>query len=284
MEIIREPAAMTAWSNHQAAQGRRVVLVPTMGCFHEGHVRLMETAAAHGDDVVVSLFVNPLQFGPNEDFERYPRVFEQDCAVAEAAGVSVLFAPERAACYPPDFQTTVRVSGLTEGLCGASRPGHFGGVTTVVAKLFNMVKPGAAVFGQKDFQQLAVIRAMVRDLNWDIEIIAHPIVREDDGLAMSSRNRYLSAGERRSARCLSRAIATARELVAGGLTDAGEIKRRLQASLTADSMVSVDYIEIVNDRTLRPQTSIGPDSVLALAVVIGTTRLIDNGYLVYDGS
>jgi len=279
MEIITEPAAMTAWSNQQAARGRRVALVPTMGCFHEGHLSLMRLAARRADLVVVSLFVNPLQFGPGEDFAAYPRTFDDDCAAARRTGVHVLFAPDRGACYPPDFRTTVSVSGLTEGLCGASRPGHFDGVTTVVAKLFNIVKPRAAVFGEKDFQQLAVIRAMVRDLNWDVEIIAHPIVREADGLAMSSRNRYLSAAERDSALCLSRAIARGRELAAAGETVSRRVTDELRALICADPVVTVDYIEIVHARTLRPEETIGPESVLALAVKIGTTRLIDNGYL-----
>lgn len=284
MEIIDSVAAMTAWSNQRLRAGKTIALVPTMGCLHAGHLSLLHTAAKLADVVVVSLFVNPMQFGPLEDFSRYPRPFEADCQAVAANQGSVLFAPEAAALYPPGFQTTVAVQGLTAGLCGASRPGHFDGVTTVVAKLFHIVKPTIAVFGQKDFQQLAVIKAMVRDLNWDIEIIGHPIVREADGLALSSRNRYLTASERQSALCLAQALTQARRLVRQGERDCQAVLARLQAQISLDPQVETDYLSIVDDSTLNPQARVDRHSVLAMAVKIGATRLIDNGYLIPEES
>lgn len=280
MEIISAPAAMTAWSNARQREGQTIAFVPTMGCLHAGHEALMRTAAGLADLLVVSVFVNPLQFGPHEDFSRYPRPFAHDCQVVAANGGRVLFAPEVAAFYPAGFQTAVRVSGLSAGLCGASRPGHFDGVTTVVAKLFHVIKPTLAVFGQKDFQQLAVIKAMVRDLDWDIDIVGHPIVREADGLAMSSRNRYLSAVERRSALCLPMALASARQMVAAGQRDADSILACLRAQISADPLLDIDYLAIVTDDSLLPQAQVDQRAVLALAVRIGQTRLIDNGYLI----
>ena len=284
MEVLTSPAAMTAWSNQRLRAGETIAFVPTMGCLHDGHATLIRAAARLADRVVVSVFVNPLQFGPNEDFSRYPRPFAEDCEVVGANQGSVIFAPEASSFYPQGFQTVVAVHGLTEGLCGASRPGHFDGVTTVVAKLFHCVKPSVALFGQKDFQQLAVIKAMVRDLNWDIEIVGHPIVREADGLAMSSRNRYLSASERRSALCLSTALATARRVVEEGMVECPAILARLRAQISADPAVEIDYLAIVDETSLIPQTRVDPHSILAMAVRIGTTRLIDNGYLISEES
>jgi len=284
MQIISSAAAMTAWSNQRLRAGETIALVPTMGCLHAGHLSLLKTARQKADSVVVSLFVNPLQFGPQEDFSRYPRTFEADCEAVAANHGSVLFTPESTALYPAGFKTVVAVKGLTAGLCGASRPGHFDGVTTVVAKLFHIVKPQVAVFGQKDFQQLAVIRAMVSDLNWDIEIIGHPIVREADGLAMSSRNRYLSACERQSALCLSQALASARGLVRQGEMDSQTLLARLRAQISLDPQVETDYLLIVDDSTLSPQAVIDRHSILAMAVRIGATRLIDNGYLITEES
>ena len=279
MEVITSVPAMTAWSNQRLRAGTTIALVPTMGCLHAGHLSLIRRAADLADLVVVSIFVNPLQFGPTEDFARYPRPFVEDCEAVAANRGDVLFAPEATAFYPEGFQTKVAVGGLTAGLCGASRPGHFDGVTTVVAKLFLAVKPQVAVFGQKDFQQLAVIKAMVRDLNWDIEIVGHPIVREADGLAMSSRNRYLSESERASALCLAEALATARQLVGQGEVNTPALLARLQARISADPAVAIDYLAIVHDTTLAPQERVDQHSILAMAVKIGATRLIDNGYL-----
>ncbi len=279
MEIIRQAAAMSAWSGERLKEGRRLALVPTMGCLHPGHAALMARAARLAELVVVSVFVNPMQFGPCEDFDRYPRTLESDCALAAAHGAAVLFAPEAEELYPPGFQTKVVVAEVSEGLCGASRPGHFEGVATVVAKLFNLVRPALAVFGEKDFQQLAVIRALTKDLNWGVEIVGHPIVRETDGLAMSSRNRYLSPPERRSALCLPRALHQARQLVAEGLHDCPAILARLQAEIAAEPLVAIDYLAIVDDQGLAPQVRVAMNSVLLMAIRVGQTRLIDNGYL-----
>lgn len=284
MQIITSVAEMTAWSNQRLRAGETIGLVPTMGCLHTGHLSLLRAAQDRADTVVVSVFVNPLQFGPQEDFARYPRPFAADCEAVAANGGSVLFAPEPSSFTPEGFQTTVSVHGLTSGLCGASRPGHFDGVTTVVSKLFHAVKPQVALFGQKDFQQLAVIKAMVRDLDWDIEVISHPIVRETDGLALSSRNRYLSASERQSALGLWKALATARQQVSLGALDCPVILANLRAQLALDPRVEIDYLTIVDDATLKPQTQIDDHSVLAMAVRIGETRLIDNGYLTLEES
>lgn len=280
MEIIRSPGAMAAWSDRVRAQGGTICLVPTMGFFHDGHLALMGRAGEIAGEVVVSLFVNPMQFGPGEDLARYPRAFDRDAELAAAAGVAVLFAPGAEAVYPAGFCTTVSVRGLTETLCGLSRPGHFDGVTTVVAKLLHMVKPHSAVFGAKDFQQLAVIKKMVADLNWDVNIVAHPIVREPDGLAMSSRNTYLSAEERGKALCLSRALQLARQRVAAGERDAARLREEIQQYITAYGEVAVDYVAIVDAETLASCDEITAGSLLALAVQIGRTRLIDNTLLV----
>jgi len=280
MEVINSVAAMTAWSEQRLRAGATIALVPTMGCLHAGHLSLLKDAASLADEVVVSLFVNPLQFGPQEDFSRYPRPFADDCKAVAANHGSVLFAPEASTFYPEGFQTVVAVKGLTDGLCGASRPGHFDGVTTVVAKLFHIVKPQVAVFGQKDLQQLAVIKAMVRDLNWGIKIVGHPIVREPDGLALSSRNRYLTEAERQSALCLVKALASARHLVSQGEMDCPAILAQLRDQISVDPRVAIDYLSIVEDTSLCPQAQVDRhSSILAMAVRIGATRLIDNGYL-----
>jgi pantoate--beta-alanine ligase len=270
---------MTHWSREVIASGNSIALVPTMGYFHEGHLSLMRHAAKLADHVVVSLFVNSLQFGPSEDLNRYPRDFERDSSMAANENVDVLFAPTAEDMYAPDFNSRVSVEGLTNFLCGKQRPGHFEGVTTVVAKLFNIVKPHFAVFGQKDFQQLSVIRKMVRDLNWDIDIVGHPIVREDDGLAMSSRNAYLSEKDRVRALCLYRAIEHARARFAAGLTDTEQLTAELRDIISANSGVSIDYISVVDKDTLADKGVMDINSVLALAVRVGGTRLIDNCFL-----
>lgn len=282
MQIIHAPADMTRWSNEVISGGSTIALVPTMGYFHEGHLSLMRLASSLADRVVVSLFVNSLQFGPAEDLSRYPRDLERDSRMAEAEKVDVLFVPPDREMYPPDFNAHVRVEGITDTLCGRQRPGHFEGVTTVVAKLFNIVKPHSAVFGQKDFQQFTVIRKMVRDLDWDIEIVAHPIVREEDGLAMSSRNTYLSGEERQKALCLHAAIQHARTRCENGLTDAELLKSEIHGIISAKAGVTVDYISVVDKDNLSDKKSIDANTVLALAVKVGQTRLIDNCFLGND--
>ena len=279
MEIIRSPHEMTAWSDRIRAAGKKISLVPTMGFFHEGHLALMRRGGQVGDEVVVSLFVNPMQFGPGEDLDRYPSAFERDCDLARENGVSVMFAPLADDVYPAGFQTRVEVNALTDTLCGASRPGHFAGVTTVVAKLFHMVKPHYAIFGKKDFQQLAVINKMVVDLNWDVEIIGHPIVREEDGLAMSSRNSYLDEQERRQALCLNRSLDFARQAVEKGERDALKLMDEVTEFLLKSGNVQIDYVSIVDSENLTNSKNITEKSLLALAVKIGRTRLIDNTLL-----
>ncbi len=277
MEIVKTiPEArelVKAWRG----QGLSVGLVPTMGYFHDGHLALMRKALELNDRVVVSLFVNPTQFGPQEDLDRYPRDLERDVRLAQRVGVHALFTPTAQEMYPPGYSTFVEVEGgLTGGLCGASRPGHFRGVATVVTKLFNIIEPDTAVFGEKDFQQLQVIRRMVRDLDLKVEIVGHPIVREPDGLAMSSRNSYLSAQERRSALALFKALKMARKMVAEGVTRAEEVKRAMEEAILAHPFTRIDYIFIGEPSTLEPTETIGPGTLVALAVWVGETRLIDN--------
>jgi pantoate--beta-alanine ligase len=279
MDVITTPEEMTTWSNRQIASCKSIALVPTMGCFHDGHLTLMRDAAGRADKVVTSLFVNPLQFGPHEDFDAYPRTFTKDKEDAQANRVHVLFAPDRSLLYPDGFQSGVQIRELTKNLCGRSRAGHFDGVTTVVAKLFNIVKPKVAVFGQKDFQQLAVIRRMVKDLNWDVEIIGHPIVRDPDGLALSSRNKYLNAEERKSALSLSAALKSAQNSVKAGLVDSRSIIKKTGETINSVPFTEIDYISIVDGQTLLDQEIVTSCSVLALAVRVGKTRLIDNAFL-----
>lgn len=279
MDIIRTPPAMNAWAKEMIGRGQSIALVPTMGFFHHGHLALMNRASEEADHVVVSLFVNPIQFGPGEDLEKYPRNFEHDAELAQKKGAAVLFAPEAETIYPEGFQTTITVDQVSQGLCGGRRPGHFKGVATVVAKLFNLVRPQVAVFGEKDFQQLAVIRRMVADLAWDIRVIGHPIVREPDGLAMSSRNSYLSATERKNATCLYRAIEKARDLVRGGEKDCSILRSVLLREISSIKGVEAEYITFVDAQDLTEQTMVNRASRLVLAVKVGRTRLIDNGSL-----
>lgn len=282
MQIIHHLADMTRWSNEVIAGGKTLALVPTMGYFHAGHLSLMRQAGRLADHVVVSLFVNSLQFGPREDLSRYPRDLQRDARLAKNEKVDILFVPTSEEMYAPDFNTRVRVNGITDTLCGQQRPTHFEGVTTVVAKLFNIIKPHCAVFGQKDFQQLSVIRKMVRELNWDIEIFAHPIVREDDGLAMSSRNTYLSSEERSKALCLNKAIQHAKARFADGLDDSGLLISEIRDIISANSGVSIDYISVVDKDTLSDKDVIDSQAVLALAIKVGGTRLIDNCFMESD--
>lgn len=279
MEIIRTPAEMTAWSDRTRSQGETIALVPTMGYFHAGHLALMRKAAGESGRLVVSLFVNPIQFGPQEDLESYPRDFERDAGLAEEQGVHVLFVPDLSSMYPEGFQSLVRVKKLTAGLCGRNRPGHFEGVTTVVAKLFNIIRPHVAVFGEKDYQQLVVIRRMVNDLAWNIRVIGHPVVREADGLAMSSRNTYLSDHERQAALCLYRALQLARRRALAGVLEAGMLVGEIRELLDSYENVQIEYISLVDALDLTEKQLVDRQTRLVMAVRLGNTRLIDNGWL-----
>lgn len=279
MEVVSTVAAARAAVGAARAQGKVIGVVPTMGALHEGHLSLIRRARAECGFVVVTLFVNPTQFGPTEDLSRYPRPFEADCELSAGAGADLMFAPPVEEVYPSGFSTYVTVEGLTQGLCGASRPTHFRGVTTVVSKLFNMVGPDRAYFGEKDYQQLQVIRRMTRDLDFPVEIVPCPIVREADGLALSSRNRYLSPEERRSALTLSQGLGAARELYRRGERDGGALIAAARGPLEADPQVRVDYVELVDAETLEPARQVEHPAVLAVAAFLGKTRLIDNTVL-----
>ncbi|MBI5586454.1 MAG: pantoate--beta-alanine ligase [Deltaproteobacteria bacterium] len=279
MEYLTSPQEMQYWANEQRRVGRTVAFVPTMGYFHQGHLKLMEYGRSRADRLVVSLFVNPLQFGPGEDFARYPRDEKRDQALAQMAGVDVLFLPAPEDLYPVHFQTYVTVEKVTQGLCGASRPGHFRGVATVVAKLFNLVKPHWAIFGLKDYQQYVVIRQMVRDLNLDLEVVGRPTIRENDGLAMSSRNVYLSPQERGSALSLSAALKTAQERCRAGEHRAAILLDEVVRRISGQPDTRLDYARIVDPETLEGVEFIKDPAVLILAAWVGKTRLIDNGFL-----
>lgn len=276
VRLISDPMEMQQFSLKEKRQGYSVGFVPTMGYFHEGHLSLMRRARRECGRVVVSLFVNPLQFGPQEDFERYPRDLDRDAALAKEVGVDVLFVPEVAAMYPPGYATYVEVAGLTEPLCGRSRPGHFRGVTTVVAKLFNIVQPDVAYFGQKDYQQALIISRMSRDLFWPLQVVICPTVREADGLAASSRNVYLSEEERRQATCLFQALEAGKRAIAQGERRAREIERIMAEVIRQRPLARIDYAEVRRAHDLGPVEEITGKVVLALAVWIGRTRLIDN--------
>lgn len=277
MQIFTAPDAFKRQCRAWRRAGETIALVPTMGCFHAGHISLMQYGRQLADRLVVSLFVNPAQFGPNEDLDAYPRDHERDCAIASSAGVDALFMPEPGAMYGPDHATWVEVSALSDRLCGLSRPGHFRGVCTVVLKLFLLSGADYAIFGQKDWQQQAIIRAMAKDLNLDTEIIARPTVREADGLAMSSRNAYLDAAERSHAANIRAALVRARELVLDGETDANALKQAVLA-IWAEALpeASVDYLEVVHPDTLDALAEISDAALLACAVRLGNARLIDN--------
>ncbi len=276
MEIITTPAAMQCRAETVRRAGKKIAFVPTMGFLHEGHLSLMREGRRRAEVLVASIFVNPTQFGPNEDFARYPRAFERDCEMMKGLPVDVVFAPEPEAMYPGGAETWVEAVEITKGLCGAHRPGHFRGVTTVVAKLFNIVKPHFAMFGEKDFQQLRAIQRMVKDLNFDIEIVPMPTVREPDGIAMSSRNAYLSAEERERGLSLSRALKAAGETFAAGSRDPRDLVRAACAVLSATPGVRIEYIEAVDAETLRPIARVERPVVVAIAAHVGKTRLIDN--------
>ena len=256
-------------------QGLSVGFVPTMGYLHEGHKSLMDAARKGNDKVVVSIFVNPMQFGPTEDLATYPRDLDHDAALCESAGVDLIFHPEAEEMYEKDFCSFVDMTGLTEGLCGKTRPIHFRGVCTVVNKLFNIVTPDHAYFGQKDGQQLAVIKRMVRDLNMDIEIVGCPIVREEDGLAKSSRNTYLSPEERKAALILSKTVALGKEL-AKTEKDANKVVEAMKKNIETEPLAKIDYVEAVDALSMAPVEKLEGTCMLAMAVYIGKTRLIDN--------
>ncbi len=270
VEEIR--SAVKAWKK----EGLSVGFVPTMGYLHEGHQSLMQKAVSENDRVVVSIFVNPMQFGPSEDLESYPRDLEKDASLCEASGVDLIFHPEPKEMYHSDFSSFVDMHGLTESLCGKSRPAHFRGVCTVVTKLFNIVQPDCAYFGQKDAQQLAVIQQMVRDLNLDVTVIGCPIIREADGLAKSSRNTYLNAEERQAALVLSRSLKAGKALVDAGETRACVIKSAITAEIEKEPLAKIDYVDVVDFDTITPVEKLEGSILVAIAVYIGKTRLIDN--------
>ena len=256
--------------------GKQIGFVPTMGYLHAGHLSLIEAAVKENDLVVVSIFVNPKQFGPREDFAEYPRDLERDLDLISQAGGEIVFIPETAEIYPENFQSYVEVREITANLCGAKRPGHFLGVATVVNKLFNIIKPDKAYFGQKDAQQCQVIKRMVLDLNMDVEIIVCPIVREADGLALSSRNVYLNQEERKQATVLSQALFKAQELIRDGERDSTTIKNIMEKMITQKPLAKIDYISIVDEITLQDVQHLNQNILIALAVKFGNTRLIDN--------
>ena len=271
-EISKVRAAVKAWKK----EGLTVGFVPTMGYLHEGHKSLIDAARKENDRVVVSIFVNPMQFGPTEDLESYPRDLKKDAALCEAAGVDIIFHPEPEEMYADGFCSYVDMNGLTTELCGKSRPVHFRGVQTVVLKLFHIVTPDRAYFGQKDAQQLAVIRRMVKDLNVDTRIIGCPIIREADGLAKSSRNTYLNAEERQAALVLSRSLKAGKALVDAGETSACVIKSAIPAEIEKEPLARIDYVDVVDFDTITPVEKLEGSILVAIAVYIGKTRLIDN--------
>ncbi|MDZ4861575.1 MAG: pantoate--beta-alanine ligase [Candidatus Hydrogenedentes bacterium] len=273
MKILETADAMRAWSGERQCAGKTIGLAPTMGALHEGHASLMRAASAGNDVAVASIFVNPAQFAPHEDFSKYPRTFDADVAMCADCGIQAVYAPSNDKIYPAGYATYVNVEGVSEGLCGESRPVFFRGVATVVTKLFNVVRPHRAYFGQKDAQQCAVIRRMTRDLEFGIEIVVMPTVREPDGLAMSSRNRYLNAEERERALCLSRSLFEADRVMQAGERNARYIVDAVRRGM-AD--VRIGYVELADAETMQPVETIEKPVVLAVAAFVGETRLIDN--------
>jgi pantoate--beta-alanine ligase len=276
MKVIERIEEMRRWSDAERRQGQRIAFVPTMGFLHQGHLALVREARKHGDRRVVSIFVNPSQFSPQEDFSAYPRDFQRDRALLENEAVDVIFHPAVADMYPQGYQSRIQVEELSARLCGAFRPGHFQGVATVVAKLFNIVQPHAAIFGCKDYQQLQVIRRMAQDLSFAVDIIGHFTVREPDGLAMSSRNAYLNPAERRAALCLSRSLRRAECLVKAGERRAAVILERVRSEVAAEPLARLEYASLSDPESLVEIEELGETALLALAVWIGKARLIDN--------
>jgi pantoate--beta-alanine ligase len=276
IEIIMTVKEMQVRSDKMRRQGKTIVFVPTMGFLHEGHLSLIREGKKHGDDIVVSIFVNPAQFGPGEDLETYPRDFERDLELLRKERASAVFAPDATEIYGERFQTYVELDKLPNHLCGLSRPVFFKGVATIVTKLFNIVKPHVTIFGQKDYQQLTVIRQMVRDLNLDIKVIGAPTVRESDGLAMSSRNTYLTPDQRMSALSLNKSLKTAQTLVENGLRDSAKIIDTATKLIRSHPETEIDYITICDPETLDDVKTIDRPALMALAVKVGKARLIDN--------
>lgn len=276
MEIIDQLTLMQKKAETIKREGQRIGFVPTMGYLHEGHFSLIKAARQECAVVVVSIFVNPLQFGPAEDFKAYPRDLARDSQLTEQAGTDILFLPQAEEMYPPGFQTTINVEKSSEHLCGRFRPGHFQGVATVVCKLFHLVKPDLAYFGQKDFQQLTIIKRMVDDLNLDIEIKGLPTVREDDGLAKSSRNAYLNQEERKASRCLYQALLKAQRMKQEGIIQASLLIKATKEIISREQLVKPEYIIICHPQTLEDLEMVEDQALMALAVRIGRTRLIDN--------
>lgn len=277
MEIIRIPRIMKDTSRGHLLHGRSIGFVPTMGALHEGHLSLVRRAKEENDITVVSIFVNPLQFGPSEDIGKYPRDTEGDADRLRKAEVNILFIPDKSLMYSEGFSTYVEAGKISEKLCGAFRHGHFRGVTTVVAKLFNIVKPTRAYFGQKDFQQAVIINRMVKDLNMDVDVIACPTIREHDGLAMSSRNLYLNAGERKAATAINKCLVKTTELIKSGIIDKGSIKRFMEEKLSEEPLITeIQYASLYDPETLDELDRVEKEALLAVAIKIGETRLIDN--------
>lgn len=280
LQTIKETRQACAKARASTTKPTVLGLIPTMGALHEGHLSLIRTAKKQCEIVVATIFVNPTQFGPNEDFSRYPRTFAADCALLEAEGVDILFAPSVEEMYPTSTSRTfIEVPGISDRLDGLSRPGHFRGVATVVAKLFHIVSPDRAYFGQKDAAQVAVLRAMVHDLNFPVEVIVCPTVRDSDGLALSSRNQYLSPEERTQALALSRSLATATAQANKGMHDAAQLKSAILQDLQSTPTLRIDYVEIVDPTTLEPIADLQAGALIAVAAWIGKTRLIDNALL-----
>jgi len=276
MKIIERAGEMQQYAETLRNSGKKIVFVPTMGYLHKGHLSLMEEGRKLGDCLVTSIYVNPTQFGPTEDLAKYPRNFDRDESLCRGVGVDVIFYPGDREMYPEHYQTYVNLEGVTNNLCGLSRPGHFRGVATVCAKLFNIVKPHVAVFGKKDFQQLVVIKRMVEDLNMDLEILGMPTVREQDGLAMSSRNTYLKPEEREAALSLSRSLKMAKKLHEGGEKDAGKIIGEVARFISRHPQAKIDYVKICDTTTMKDVERLQGKEVIALAVRVGVARLIDN--------
>ncbi|MCK4966659.1 pantoate--beta-alanine ligase [bacterium] len=276
MKVIKKINEMQFISDKLRTEGMSIGFVPTMGYLHEGHISLVEALKSHCDFIVMSIFVNPAQFGPNEDFMEYPRDFENDKKRAAENGVDVIFYPSAKEMYKEDFLTSVRVKQITETMCGISRPTHFEGVATVVLKLFNIVKPHTAVFGQKDYQQSVVIRKMVEDLNVDVKIIVAPIIREDDGLAMSSRNKYLIPEERKEALVLYKSLILAKKEIERGETNSRAVIKKMEEIINGKNLVKIDYIKIADPDTLQDLETVEQRAVIAVAAFAGSTRLIDN--------
>jgi pantoate--beta-alanine ligase len=276
MEIIVQTKEMQGRSEQRRREGMIIAFVPTMGYLHAGHISLMREGRKRGDVLVISIFVNPTQFGPGEDYDKYPRDLKQDLRLAQGAGVDIVFTPSVHEMYPEGFQTAVEVQRVTQNLCGASRPGHFRGVSTVVAKLFNIVKPHLAFFGQKDYQQLITIKQMVEDLNMDIEVIGMPTIREPDGLAMSSRNAYLNSKKRKEALVLYRSLVKAEELFGQGERSTATIIQEVRRIIEQENSATIDYVNICDAHTLEDIDEIKGEAVIAVAVKIGKTGLIDN--------